>query len=94
MGVMNQNFFHEEIKRRLNLSSGYYHALQECSSSCLLSKIVKIKTYKAMFLLVALYGCEIWSLTLREEQEPKSVLKKFAEENIWTEGVGGLEKSA
>jgi hypothetical protein len=33
----------------------------------LLSKNVKIKIYKTIILPVVLYGCEIWSLTLREE---------------------------
>jgi hypothetical protein len=36
-------------------------------SSRLLSKNIKIKTYKSKILLVVLYGCENWSLTLREE---------------------------
>jgi hypothetical protein len=36
-------------------------------SSSLLSKNVKIKIYKIIILLVVLYGCESWSLTLREE---------------------------
>jgi len=33
----------------------------------LLSKNLKIKIYRTIILLVALYGCEIWLLTLREE---------------------------
>jgi hypothetical protein len=32
-----------------------------------LSKNLKIRIYKAIILSVVLYGCEIWSLTLREE---------------------------
>jgi hypothetical protein len=32
-----------------------------------LSKNVKIKIYKTIILPVVLYGCETWSLTLREE---------------------------
>jgi hypothetical protein len=35
-------------------------------SSCLLSKNVKIKIYKSLILPVVLYGCEAWSVTLRE----------------------------
>jgi hypothetical protein len=34
----------------------------------LLSKNVKIKIYKTIILPVFLYGCETWSLTLREER--------------------------
>ena len=32
-----------------------------------LSKNFKIKIYKTIILPVVLYGCEAWSLTLREE---------------------------
>jgi hypothetical protein len=34
----------------------------------LLSKNTKIRVYTNVILPVALYGCETWSLTLREEQ--------------------------
>jgi len=37
-------------------------------SSSLLSKDLKIKIYRTIILSVALYGCETWSLTLREER--------------------------
>jgi hypothetical protein len=36
-------------------------------SSSLLSRSVKIKIYRTINLTVVLYGCETWSLTLREE---------------------------
>ena len=36
-------------------------------SSSLLSKNLKIKIYRTIILPVVLYGCETWSLTLREE---------------------------
>jgi hypothetical protein len=36
-------------------------------SSRLLSRNVKVKIYKTIILPVVLYGCESWSLTLREE---------------------------
>ena len=38
-------------------------------SSRLLSKNLKIKVYKTIILPVVLYGCETWSLTLREERK-------------------------
>jgi hypothetical protein len=42
--------------------------LQGLSSSRLLSKKnIKIRIYKTIILSVVLYGCENWSLTLREE---------------------------
>jgi len=37
-------------------------------SSRLLSKNLKIKIYRTIILPVVLYGCETWSLTLREER--------------------------
>ena len=42
--------------------------MQNLLSSSLLSKTLKIKIYRTMILPVALYGCETWSLTLREER--------------------------
>ena len=36
-------------------------------STKLLSTNLKIKIYKTIILPVVLYGCETWSLTLREE---------------------------
>ena len=36
--------------------------------SSLLSKNIRIKIYRIIILPVVLYGCEIWSLTLREER--------------------------
>jgi hypothetical protein len=36
-------------------------------SSRLLPRNVKVKIYKTIILSVVLYGCETWSLTLREE---------------------------
>ena len=38
-------------------------------SSRLLPKTLKIKIYRTLILPVALYGCEAWSLTLREERK-------------------------
>jgi len=38
-------------------------------SSRLLSKNLKIKIYRTVILSVVLYGCETWSLTLREERK-------------------------
>jgi hypothetical protein len=47
-------------KRRFNL-----HSLL---SSRLISTNVKVKIYKIVILPTLLYGCETWSLTLRDEQ--------------------------
>ena len=42
--------------------------MQNLLSSSLLSKNLKIKTYRTIILTVVLCGCETWSLTLREER--------------------------
>ena len=42
--------------------------MQNILSSSFLSKNVKIKIYRTVSLAVVLYGCEAWSLTLREER--------------------------
>ena len=43
--------------------------MQNLLSSRLLSKNLKIKIYRTTILPVVLYGCETWSLTLREESK-------------------------
>ena len=50
---------------------GYYHSVQNLLSSRLLSKNLKIKIYRTIILPVVLYGCETWSLPLREERKLK-----------------------
>ena len=42
--------------------------MQNRLSSSLLSKKLKINIYRTIILPVVLYGCETWSLTLREER--------------------------
>ena len=43
------------------------HTVQNLLSFSLLTKNLKIKIYTTIILPVVLYGCETWSLTLREE---------------------------
>ena len=45
-------------------------------SSRLLSKKLKVKTYKTIILPVVLYGFETWSLTLREEHRLRGLDNK------------------
>ena len=54
-------------KYRLGAGNSCYYSVQTLLSSRLLSKNLKIKIYK-IILPVVLYGCETWSLTLREER--------------------------
>jgi hypothetical protein len=65
--LTDQNCIHEEIKSRLNSGNACYHSVQSRLSSRLLSRNVKVKIYKTIILPVVLYGCETWSVTLREE---------------------------
>jgi hypothetical protein len=71
----------EEINGRLNLGNACYHSVQSLLSSRLLSRNVKVKIYKTIILPLVLYGCEIWSLALREENILRvfenSVLRKI-----------------
>jgi hypothetical protein len=64
--VTNQNLIQEKIKRRLNSRNACYHSVQNLLSSRLLSKNENIRIFKTIILPVVLYGCETWSLTLRE----------------------------
>ena len=52
----------------MKLGNACYYSVQNLLSSRLLSKNLKIKTYRTIILPVVLYGCETWSLTLREER--------------------------
>jgi hypothetical protein len=62
----NRNLIHEEIKRRLNSSNVCYHSAHSLLSSRLLSRNIKIRIHKTISLPVVLYGCETWSLSLRQ----------------------------
>jgi hypothetical protein len=65
--LTDQNCIHEEIKSRLNSGNACYRSVQSLLSSCLLSRNVKVKIHKTIILPAVLYGCETWSLMLREE---------------------------
>jgi len=67
--LTNQNSIAEEVKSRLRSGNACYHSMQNLLSSRFLSKNLKIKIYRTIILSVVLYGCEAWSLTLREERK-------------------------
>ena len=67
--LTNKNSIAEEIKSRLRSRNACYHSVQNLLSSTLLSKNLKIKIHRTIMLPVVLYGCEAWSLTLREERK-------------------------
>ncbi|KAJ4443700.1 hypothetical protein ANN_05375 [Periplaneta americana] len=66
--ITNINDTREEIKRRINMGNACYYSVEKLLSSSLLSKSLKVRIYKTVILPVVLYGCETWTLTLREEQ--------------------------
>jgi hypothetical protein len=60
---------------------------------------VKVRIYKTIILPVVLYGCDIWSLTLREEHRLRlfenRVLKRiFGSKRYGVKGGGGVDKTA
>jgi hypothetical protein len=57
---------HEEIRSTLISGNACYYSAQNLSSSRLLYENVKIKSYRTIILLVVSFGCETWSLTIRE----------------------------
>ncbi|KAJ4431157.1 hypothetical protein ANN_19752 [Periplaneta americana] len=66
--VTNINDTLEKIKRRINMGNACYYSVEKLLSSSLLSKNLKVRIYKTVILPVVLFGCETWTLTLREEQ--------------------------
>jgi hypothetical protein len=71
-----------EIKSRLKLGNACYYLVQNLLSSRLLSKNLKIQIYRTIILPVVLYGCEAWSLTMREERRMK-VFENRVLRSVW-----------
>ena len=65
--LTNQTSIQEEIKSRLKSGNVCYHLVRNLLSSSLLFKNLRIKIYTTIILPVV-YGCETWSLTLREKR--------------------------
>jgi hypothetical protein len=68
---------------------------QNLLSSRLLAKIVKIRIYETIILPVVLYGCETWSLTLREKHRLRVFENRMLGRIIGSkkdEVTGGLRK--
>ena len=63
-----------KIKSRLKSGNACYHSVQNLLSPRLLSKNRKVRT---IILPVLFYGCETWSLTLREEQRLRVLRRIF-----------------
>ena len=48
--------------------NGCYHSVQNLLASSFLLKNLKIKIYRIIFFPVVWYGCETWTLILRQER--------------------------
>jgi hypothetical protein len=68
MTVRSQNFAWKGIEKRLNSANACYHSIQNFLCSYVLTKNLKIKIYETIILLLVLYGCETWSLVIREHR--------------------------
>jgi len=67
---------------KLKSGNACYHLVKNLVFSSLLSKNIKIKTYRTIILPVVLLGCATWSLTLRKVRRLR-VFANSVEENIW-----------
>ena len=56
-----------KIDSRLKSGNACYLSMQNLLFSSLLPKKLQIKVYITIILTVVLYGCDTWSLTLREK---------------------------
>jgi hypothetical protein len=91
--LTDQNHTQEEIKSRQNSGNACCHSVQCLLSPRQLSRNLKVKIYKNIILPVVLYGCETWSLTLREEHRLR-VFENRVLRRIFGSRNGRLEKVA
>jgi hypothetical protein len=78
--VPSQNYIHEEIKSNLTARHAWFLTVQNPLPSRLLSNNLKIKE----ILPVVLYGCESWSLAVREDLRWRLPDSKMLSTNIST----------
>ncbi|KAJ4434211.1 hypothetical protein ANN_22759 [Periplaneta americana] len=55
------------------MGNACYYSVEKLLSFSLLSKNLKVRIYKTVILPIVLYGCETWTLTLREEHREYTV---------------------
>jgi hypothetical protein len=65
--LRNQNSLQEEVKSILISGNACYCTVQILLTSSYLFKNLKLKIFRTIILPIVMYGCETWSLTLREE---------------------------
>ena len=64
MALTNQIYMHEQIKDRPN-SGSLLPLCPESSDLPVTAENMKINTYRTVIFSVAIYGCDIWSVTLK-----------------------------
>jgi hypothetical protein len=62
----NKSKLGSQSKSRLNFGNACYHSVQSVMCSHLVPRNLKIKIYKTIILHVVLYGCETFTLTVRD----------------------------
>lgn len=62
------NDVEEEIKTRITQGNKSFYALKHLFKSSLVSRATKLRLYKTVVRPIAMYGCETWSLTSKQEQ--------------------------
>jgi len=65
--LTNQNPIQEKNHSTLQSVNAFCHSVKNLLSSSLQSKITQIKILITVILSIVLYGCESWSLALKEE---------------------------
>jgi hypothetical protein len=73
--LTNQHSSQEELKSRFKSGNPCYLSMPNLLSLSLPSTNIKIETYRNIILPAVLYGCKIWSLTLREKRRLKVFLE-------------------
>jgi len=79
--VTNTNDIYDEISRRINSRKFVIIWFKNHFLSHPLSKMLKIRVYKTIVLLLVLYRCEMWSATLREKYKLQ-VSEQSDQENV------------
>jgi len=91
--LTNQNFIQEKIKSWWKSGNACYHSLQNLLSFSLLSKNINIKIYRTIILLVVLYGCETWSLTLKEKRQWRKLFNEELSDMLSSSNIARMIKS-
>jgi len=81
--LINQNGIHEEIESTLKSGNICYLSLRNRLSSSLLSININIIIYRHVILPVVVYGCETWSLALREQHKLRAFENTALQETFW-----------